>query len=144
MAKSNESQIKNEIYSLLRENQESYLATSVNDQPYVRPLILFYAYNRFWYISFKKDAKTAQIRSNKKIEVCIPLHESGNTGFIRAQGTAKIVNDQNLKAEAIDFCYFFDEYFDGVDDPDYLLIELFFDQMQLMRPGETYSVKVNL
>jgi general stress protein 26 len=144
MAKNNESQIKNEIFSLLRENQESYLATSVNDQAFVRPLILFYAYSRFWYVSFKKDAKTAQIRQNKRVEVCIPLHESGHTGYIRAQGIAKIINDPQLKYEAMDFCYFFDDYFDGADDPDYILIELMFDQMQLMRPGETFSIKVNL
>lgn len=144
MARNNESQIKNEIFSLLKENQESYLATSVNDQPFVRPLILFYAYSRFWYVSFTKDAKTGQIANNKKVEVCIPLRESGNTGYIRAQGTAKIIKDFSLKSEAVDFCYFFDDYFEGVDDPDYLLIELVFDQMQLMRPGETYSTKVNL
>ncbi len=144
MAKNNESQIKNEIFSLLRENQVSYLATCVNDQPYVRPLILFYAYGRFWYVSFKNDPKTAQINANKNVEVCIPLHESGNTGFIRAQGTAKIIKDNNLKADAIDFCYFFDDYFDGADDPDYLLIEIVFHQMSLMRPGETYTSKISL
>lgn len=144
MAKNNESQIRNEIFSLLKENQVSYLATSVNDQPYVRPLILFYAYGRFWYVSFKNDAKSAQITTNKKVEVCIPLHESGNTGYIRAQGTAKIIKDTNLKNDAIDFCYFFDDYFDGCDDPDYMLVEVVFDQMSLMRPGETYSSKINI
>ncbi|HPY95622.1 MAG TPA: pyridoxamine 5'-phosphate oxidase family protein [Candidatus Cloacimonadota bacterium] len=144
MARNTESKLKNEMFSLIRENQESYLATSLNNQPYVRPLILFYAWGRFWYISLKNEAKTAQIQSNKRIEVCIPLRESGNTGYIRAIGSAKIVNDPNLKYDAIDFCYFFDEYFDGADDPNYILIELFFEQMELMRPGDSYSEKINL
>ncbi|MCB5250125.1 MAG: pyridoxamine 5'-phosphate oxidase family protein [Candidatus Cloacimonadales bacterium] len=144
MARNTESKLKSEIFALIKENQESYLATSLNNQPFVRPLILFYAWGRFWYISLKNEAKTAQLKNNNKVEVCIPLRDSGHTGYIRASGIAKIIKDHNLRYDAIDFCYFFDEYFEGADDPNYILIELLFDQMELMRPGESYSEKVNL
>ncbi len=144
MGKNNDSQIKQEIFSLIHENQYCYFSTSLNNQPFLRPMVLFYAYSRFWIVTFKKDAKIQQVQTNNKIEICIPLHETGNTGFIRAQGIAKIIKDNNIKREAIDFCYFFDDYFEGIDDPDYMLIELIFDQMQLMRPGESYSTKLSL
>lgn len=144
MGKNNDSQIRQEIFSLIHENQYCYLATALNNQPFLRPMVLFYAYGRFWIVTLKGDAKVQQIQNNQQVEVCIPIHESGDTGFIRAQGSAKIIRDINIKKEAIDFCYFFDDYFEGADDPDYTLIELIFGQMQLMRPGESYSTKISI
>jgi general stress protein 26 len=57
-------------------------------------------------------------------------------------GKAKICNDPYAREDAQYFCYFFDDFYEGADDPDFTLIELNFEAYELMKPGETHSVKV--
>jgi general stress protein 26 len=59
-------------------------------------------------------------------------------------GTAKINNDANDKDEAQYFCYFFDNMYDGSDDPDFTLVELDFETYEFFRPGYNHSVKVHV
>ncbi|OQB06508.1 MAG: hypothetical protein BWY18_00750 [Candidatus Cloacimonetes bacterium ADurb.Bin211] len=100
--------------------------------------------DRFFFVTFSGDAKVHQIANNKWVEVCVPLYESDNTGYIRLTGVAHIVKNPALKAEAAEQCFFFDEYFQGYDDPDYTLIEFVPEMAEYLRPGERYSQTCNL
>jgi general stress protein 26 len=131
----------NDIYSFIGDNQYVYFATTLDNQPKIRPMVLFYIRGRFFFVTFKSDAKIAQVRSNKLCEVLLPLKdEIDNNGYIRMTGTAKICDDVDMKQDAEYFCYFFDQYFDGADDPDFCLIELFFDSFEYMKPGDNHKV----
>lgn len=144
MAKNNDSALQSEVMSYIRRYQYAYLSTCDKNQPRVRPVALFYVDGSFWVVTFKGDAKVAQIRNNKLIEVCFPIREEGNTGYIRATGTARIDNDSYNRQEASEFCYFFEEYFSGVDDPNFTLLEIQLDEFEFMRPGETFSQNFTL
>jgi len=80
-----------------------------------------------------------QISSNKRVEVCVPISEDGQNGYIRLMGSAKIVTNNDLRAEAAEYCYFFDQYYSGWDDPDYTLIEFYPEYAEYLRPGENHS-----
>ncbi|MDZ4121274.1 MAG: pyridoxamine 5'-phosphate oxidase family protein [Candidatus Cloacimonadaceae bacterium] len=138
MAKTNESALQAEIQSWIKRFQYSYLATIDKNRARVRPVVLFWVDDRYSIITFSGDAKVQQIAANKNIEICIPIREDESTGYIRFLGTAKISTNMAEKSEAAEYCYFFDEYFRGVDDPDFTLI--FFDpsEAEFLRPGETY------
>ena len=123
MARINESQLQQEIMAWIGQNQYVYLATCDKKQPRVRPVVMFTHDERYFFATFSGDSKVAQIRNNKFIEMCLPLTEDGQTGYIRLSGMASIVNNAALKAEASERCFFFDQYFHGYDDPDYTLIE---------------------
>ncbi|HPT71534.1 MAG TPA: pyridoxamine 5'-phosphate oxidase family protein [Candidatus Cloacimonadota bacterium] len=144
MAKVNESALQSEVMSYFGRYQYAYLSTCDKNQPRVRPVALFYVEDRFWVVTFSGDAKVSQIRSNRNIEICLPIREAGDTGYIRATGTAHIDNDSYNKREASEFCYFFEEYFSGVDDPDFTLLALQLDEFEYMRPGESFSQKFTL
>ncbi|HNT52493.1 MAG TPA: pyridoxamine 5'-phosphate oxidase family protein [Candidatus Syntrophosphaera sp.] len=144
MSRASESALRQEIMSWIRQNQYVYLATLDKKQPRVRPLVLFQLVDRYFFATYSGDAKVAQIASNKWVEVCVPLSEDGHTGYIRLAGTAWLVNNPGLKAEAAEACFFFDEYFHGADDPDYTLIEFDPETAEFLRPGERYSQSCTL
>jgi len=144
MSRTNESALQQEIMAWIKQNQYVYLATVDKNKARVRPVVLFIYDDRFFVTTFTGDSKVSQIQNNKNIEVCIPLYEEGQTGYIRLSGTASIVHNATLKAEASERCFFFDDYFSGYDDPDYTLIELDFDYAEYLRPGESYSQGCNL
>lgn len=137
MARNYDSQIRQEVFSHFSQSQYVYLATMDKKTARVRPMTLFYVDHRFWMVTFHSDAKLNQIHVNKGIEICYPLLVEGNQGYIRAKGTVKVVHDANLRNEAALFCYFFDDYFDGADDPEFILLEYEFDEIEYMRPGES-------
>lgn len=144
MARINESQLQQEIMAWISQNQYVYLATCDKKQARVRPLVLFMHEERYFFATFTGDSKVAQIQSSKFVEICIPLTEDGQTGYIRLSGIASIVNNAALKAEASERCFFFDQYFHGYDDPDYTLVEFDPDYAQYLRPGEGFSQGCNL
>lgn len=139
MAKTNESALQQEIMAWVKQNQYVYLATIDKKQARVRPVVLFMHDDRYFIATYSGDSKVNQIQSSKQVEVCIPLLEDGQTGYIRFSGRASIVHNAALKADASERCFFFDEYFSGYDDPDYTLIELDFDYAEYLRPAERYS-----
>ncbi len=144
MARTNESALQQEIAAWIQQNQYVYLATSDKKQARVRPVVMFISDERYFFATFSGDAKVAQIQANKLVEVCVPLSEDGHTGYIRLSGIAKIVNNAALKADASERCFFFDQYFNGYDDPDYTLIEFDPDFAEYLRPGENYSQSCSL
>ncbi|HPB43052.1 MAG TPA: pyridoxamine 5'-phosphate oxidase family protein [Candidatus Syntrophosphaera sp.] len=144
MARTSESALQQEIMAWISQNQYVYLATVDKKQARVRPVVLFMYEDRYFFATFSGDAKVGQISANKWVEVCVPLRESGNTGYIRLTGIARIVTNAVLKAEASERCFFFDEYFHGYDDPDYTLIEFEADFAEYLRPGERTSQTCNL
>lgn len=144
MARTNESALQQEIMAWVKQNQYVYLATSDKKQARVRPVVLFLHDERYFFATFSGDAKVAQIQTNKLVEVCIPLSEDGHTGYIRFSGVARIVNNAALKAEASEHCFFFDEYFNGYDDPDYTLIEFDPEFAEYLRPSENFSQSCTL
>ena len=68
--------------------------------------------------------------------------ELENNGYIKMTGEAFVCNDAFVKSEAEYFCYFFDQYYESVDDPDFCLIELEFKTFEYVKPGEIHSIKI--
>jgi len=143
MPKSSDQISMNDVFTYISENQYVYLTTTQDSQPRIRPMVLFYYKGIFYFITFTNDAKVAQIKNNKLIEVLLPIKdELNNQGYIKMSGKAKICTDADAKYDATYFCYFFDELYDGPDDPDFCLIECSFDAFEYFKPGERHSVKV--
>lgn len=144
MARTNESALQQEIMSWIRRNQYAYLATVDKKQARVRPIVLFWVEDRFTMVTFSGDSKVQQIAGNKFVELCVPITSEGQTGYIRLSGIAKIEVSPAAKREAIEYCYFFDEYFQGIDDPDFTLVSFDPEWAEFLRPGETYNQSCQL
>jgi len=132
-----------ELFTYISANQSVYFATTHDKQPKIRPMTMFYFRGRFFMVTFSSDSKINQIKNNKLCEVLLPIKdEYDNEGYVKMIGTAKICTDPDLRADATDFCYFFDEYYKGADDPDFCLIELTFDTYEMLKPGDNHKTVV--
>jgi len=143
MSKSSSQASMSEIFTYISESQYVYFATTQDTQPKIRPMVLFYYKGKFFMVTFSTDSKISQIRKNKLCEVLLPIKdEYGNNGYIKMIGTARICDDMDLREDASYYCYFFDEYYKGADDPDFCLIELSFDMYEMLKPGDNHKIVV--
>jgi len=143
MSKGSDQITLKELLTFVKENQVVYFATMHDSQPKVRPMTLFYIYGKFYFCTFQGDPKVAQIKNNKSCQILLPLKDDyDNNGYINMIGSAKICQDMNVKQEAEYFCFFFDQFFDGADDPDFCLMELTFDSYEYLKPGENHKIVI--
>jgi general stress protein 26 len=136
--------IRNEIWSNFDEQKVVYFATASDNQPYVRPLTMVPLDDKFWILTGTGDAKIVQLKENSKVEVCMAVEKDEHTGYVRFNGRARIVSDPEVKTSIAGRVSYFKEYWKGTDDPNYTLLEMDFEFLEYMRPGEmlgkTYSL----
>ncbi|MCL2485277.1 MAG: pyridoxamine 5'-phosphate oxidase family protein [Endomicrobia bacterium] len=91
---------KNEIFKVLNENPVFFLATSENDQPRVRGMMLFKADEKgiVFHTGAYKDLYT-QLKNNPKAELC--FFDMKNNVQIRVSGALEETNDSSLKEEIL-------------------------------------------
>jgi general stress protein 26 len=128
--------------------QVVYLATAEGDQPRVRPVSLIRLGERFYVVTGARggvDAgKLRQIRANPRVEYYLPLERDGSSGFIRAEGTASVVDDPATRGRLHREVGWARDYFPSVDHPDYVLLEIRHSCYGFREPGTTEIVRVKV
>lgn len=137
-------EIKTEILSSFKEMQTVFFATSDDERPYVRPMLLLYVDNRFWIATGSKDTKTSQLKKNPKCEFCLLLQTETGNGSIRGSGKVEFIQDMEIRKEFIDNFSYIHHYWQTPDDPDYILLELKIQSFEYMRPGADGTEKIFL
>jgi general stress protein 26 len=131
--------IKEEIWKHIKEEQIVFLATVKEKQPKVRPVTLLYIDNKFWVTTNINSSKSKQILENPKTEFCLLLENKENpynSGYIRAEGIAKITRERDTKHKVGQRAGVFGTFFKDVDDPDYALMEITLKRIEYIRPNE--------
>ncbi len=127
--------IAQDVYSYLGDMPISYLATSVDDQPYVRAMMLIKYNDRFYYATDATDGKVPQIKSNPKVEVCVLIGEGD--GALRMRGVLEFVTNEETRAEIHGCAGFIQGFWSNPQDPAFVLMEFKPNYLELMRPGST-------
>lgn len=129
-----------EVLSLFGEQQVVYLATADDLQPRVRPMTLIKMGEGFYMITGARGgvqaAKLAQIRRNPRVEYYMTLEGDDGNGFIRGEGVAAEVDDEDTKKKVYDRIGWARNFFDTFEHPDYVLIEIMHTGFSYRRPGE--------
>ena len=131
--------IKEEIWKHIKEEQIVFLATVEDKQPKVRPVTLLYIDEQFWVTTNINSSKTKQIIENPKTEFCLFLEDKENpynSGYIRAEGIAKITKDRDTKLKVGQKAGVFGTFFKDADDPNYALMEITPKRIEYIRPNE--------
>ena len=139
--------IKEEIWRRIKEEQIVFLATVEEKQPKVRPITLLYIDNKFWVTTNINSSKAKQILENPKTELCLFLENKENpynSGYVRAEGIAKITLDRDTKFKVGQKAGVFGTYFKNIDDPDYALMEILPKRIEYIRPTEKKRHKIVL
>ena len=124
-----------DAYEYLGELPISYLATSVEGQPYVRAMMLIHRKGRLYYATFSGDRKTAQVKKNPRVEVCVLLGEGDNGGSLRMRGKVEFVTDQMTRKDIHEAVDFIQRFWGDPENPEYVLLEFKPKEFELMRPG---------
>ena len=127
---------KREALSYLAGYSSVMLATVDANGPHVRPVTVIEYDNAYWIETGTASAKTAQIRDNPKIELCLIFTEGENSGYVRLSGRAEIVTDAAIRERISSHTEFFKDYWSRPEDPSFTLLHIIPAALEYMRPGE--------
>jgi general stress protein 26 len=120
--------ILEEIMIRYSQQQVVSFATVEGKQPRVRPMTLIHLEGKFYMITGARGGKNAkklqQIRENPRFEYYLTLKGNTVDGFIRGMGISKEVKDEEKKKILYNSIKWAANFFDNVNHPDYVLLEL--------------------
>ena len=133
-------EILDKIMNKFNEQQVVSLATTEEKQPRVRPMTLIHIDGRFYMITGARGGKDAkklqQIRENPRFEYYLTLKGNEMDGFIRGMGQAWEQGNAETKKMIYDKITWATSFFDTVDHPDYVLLELEHDGFSYRWPDD--------
>ena len=94
--------ILREAFSHLELQNVSFLGTTSNSQPFVRPMMLTYIENRMFYATGVEEKKIQHLKDNPLVETCILLGSGDNGGSLRIRGSIMFVEDLDVKKRVSD------------------------------------------
>lgn len=133
-----------EIHSYLQKLQHVNLATIEDGEPRVRPMNFVAHEKDYWLVSYGKDAKIHQLMDNPAFEICATISHEDSLGSIRARGRAKIIENLEEKQKIQPHVWFFDRFFSGIDDTNFVPIALTFNQIVSQNPKDKRFYKFHL
>jgi general stress protein 26 len=133
-------------YFVERGHKTGYLATVAGrGRATVRPVTFFLVGLKLYFCTFAGEAKVKQIKKNPHVEVCIPVNRGRWRGYYRIVGVAEIVSDRDARRRVFrKVPYPTDKYWDGVDDPNLVIVQVKRDKNRYLPPGKAGEVDVKL
>jgi len=113
-----------------------YLATLDGDQPRVRPVTLVEHHGDLFVLTGTKDAKVAQIRKHKKVEIVAPVRHEKGTGYVRFTALVTVEKDLEQRAKVAKAASFFSEFWDSPEHPGYALLRIQPVKIEYLKPGD--------
>lgn len=133
--------IKEEIWSQIKDMQVVFLATMDNEGPWVRPVTMLHFNKKLWVGTETGSEKVRQVKENNKAEFCLYLDQGEQkVGYIRGQCDVNIVEDKDTKKQLADQMPFFKQFWKEYDDPGYTLLQFDLKKIEYMKPG-TYDIE---
>lgn len=119
-----------------------YLATCDGDQPRVRAMMpILREDGTLLMATFPHFKKIGQIAKNSKVEICFVDRKLCHC---RIEGKALVSNDKDLKQELWDKQMMLRQLFQGVDDPNLILIVIAPTKISMMSIGEKEYTEVKI
>lgn len=128
--------LRREAESWLEDTATTFMATTENGQPRVRPVSILWRDGAVWVTSGTSNGKAQQVRRDGAVELCVPIKRGDRHGYVRLAGWAEIVTDPEARARVASELPFFSEFWDGPDDPRYTLIRIDPEEILYLRPEE--------
>jgi general stress protein 26 len=135
--------IRKAITDILKPMQTAMLATSHNSQPHVRPMILIYDKEHFFFATGATDAKAEQITQNPLVECCLLFDKENSSGYVRAKGYLNPVSDPEVRKEIHTVAKFIQNYFPEPDDKGFALYQMIWQKVEYMQPGQSQTVSID-
>lgn len=137
--------ILNEIKLLLAAQQIpiAFLATlDATGHPRVRPVTLMVTPRGFYVATSRKSRKASEIQGHNNVEWVTLLPGESGTGYLRFAGSTREVEGEEKRSTVEENDYQVDMYWEGVDDPDFVVFRVEPQRVEYIRPGEDSAMDV--
>ena len=135
--------VKEKVLAILQPMQTVMLATCSEGKPYVRPMILIYHQERFFFASGTADAKARQVAENPNAEMCLYFEKADSSGYVRAAGKLETINDPATRSEIHQVAKFIQNYFPTPDDPGFALYQMHWQTVEYMKPRQSQTETID-
>ena len=115
-------QLQQKIAKALEENQFCSFATIEGNKPHVRYMALFNDGMTIYLATNKKTHKVEELQSNPHVHLIAGFDGQRSSRILQIEATARISSDESLKEKI--WRDDFKLWFDGKQDPNYLVIEI--------------------
>jgi len=130
-----------EVIDLIRDAGFGLLATMEGDQPRVRPMMPYLSDdNSQLLVALLPRSRTIeQIKKNPRVEICFVDRKMW---YCRVTGVAKASNDKDKKQVLWDNIPMLRQYFGGIDDANFILLEVDINDVEAMTPHGQMPEKI--
>jgi general stress protein 26 len=123
--------VKEKIAKVLENNKIGTLATIEGNKPNSRYMTFFNDDLTLYTPTSKETHKTEEIEKNSNVHILLGYDGKGfGDSYVEIEGTAEIYEDQKMKNELWEDE--FEHWFDGKDDPNYIILKITPSQIRLM------------
>ncbi|MFD1019242.1 pyridoxamine 5'-phosphate oxidase family protein [Thalassobacillus hwangdonensis] len=131
----NQQELKDKILDVLSGNKVGTLATVKNDKPHSRFMTFFNDGLTIHTPTNKKTHKAEEIDANPYVHILIGYEGEGyGDAYLEIEGKATIRDDAEVKEKL--WSDRMKRWFDGPNDPEYIVLEIAPEQVRLMNAGE--------
>lgn len=133
---------KDEVIDLIRDTGFGFLATSEGKQPRVRPMMPYLTDDDRLLVALLGRSRTInQVLDNPHVEICFVDRKMW---YARITGQAKISENREHKQILWDAIPMLKQYFGGVEDPNFKLMEIDISHIEAMTPHQKEPESVDL
>lgn len=124
---------QDEAIDLIRDAGFGLLATCENNKPRVRPMMPYLSDdNKQLLVALLERSRTiTQVKANPQVEICFVDRKMW---YCRVSGLAKITQDKEKKQVLWDNIPMLRQYFGGIDDAHFILMEVDIKEVEAMTP----------
>lgn len=125
---------KDDVIDLIRDTGFGLLATMEGKQPRVRPMMPFLTDNDQLLVALLGRSRTIKhIKENPAVEICFVDRKMW---YARLSGKGKITESKENKQLLWDSIPMLKQYFGGIDDPNFILLEIDIEMAEAMTPHQ--------
>nr|WP_306433031.1 pyridoxamine 5'-phosphate oxidase family protein [Paenibacillus sp. J31TS4] len=116
-------ELETKIQEAVRSNQACAFATIEGNKPKVRYMMLFQDGMTLYMATDRKSHKVDELEANPHVSLVAGYDGTWTSPVLELEGTARVSDDPSLK-QRFWSDELFRKYFEGPDDPDYVLLEV--------------------
>ncbi|OIU70273.1 pyridoxamine 5'-phosphate oxidase family protein [Rossellomorea aquimaris] len=131
----NQTELKQQIMKVLEDSKVGTLATVKGSKPHSRYMTFFNDDLTLYTPTSKETHKTEEIEENPNVHILLGYEGEGYGDiFVEIQGKASIEESQDYKDKL--WNSHMEKWFDGKDDPNYIVLKITPDAIRLMNDDE--------
>lgn len=138
-----QNQLKEKILKVIEESKTGVLSTVENNKPYSRYMTFFHEELTFYTPTSAQTEKVDEIEKNSNVHILLGYDGEGiGDSYVEISGTSKINDTEELKKRLWNKS--FEQWFDGPEDPKYVLLQIKPESIRLMNNNGEPSEELDL